>query len=216
MLGDLAGAVAAVRARDRDAVRARARPSTGRTSVKPRSRRTPSSGGWQSSGTSLGSRSTAVSSRWSACRWVTSTRVEAAARAPRRARAARTSGLRRSLGVSATAGRAPGGVEHRVHQHAAPRQLDQQGRVPDQPQPHRLRILHQTCTRPAHGPHSALAHSAPWRAPLICVVEDEAVIAAAVAARLRAEGFDGRGRPRRRRRRARCASACGPTSWSST
>ena len=30
-----------------------------------------------------------------------------------------------------------GRVEHRVDQHAAPRQLHQQGRVPDQPQPHR-------------------------------------------------------------------------------
>ena len=53
-------------------------------------------------------------------------------------------------------------------------------------------------------------------APLICVVEDEAVIAAAVAARLRAEGFDVEVAARRARPGSRCASACGPTSSSST
>ena len=37
--------------------------------------------------------------------------------------------------------------------------------------------------------HVRLAHSAAMTAPLICVIEDEEVIAAAVAARLRAEGF---------------------------
>ena len=37
--------------------------------------------------------------------------------------------------------------------------------------------------------HGRLAHSAAMSAPLICVIEDEEVIAAAVAARLRNEGF---------------------------
>jgi DNA-binding response OmpR family regulator len=36
----------------------------------------------------------------------------------------------------------------------------------------------------------ALAHSPPMAAPLICVIEDEVVIASAVSARLRAEGFE--------------------------
>ena len=56
------------------------------------------------------------------------------------------------------------------------------------PKPSR-RWLHGTCTGTAHGSHTALAHSGAVAEPLICVVEDDAVIASAVAARLRAEGF---------------------------
>jgi DNA-binding response OmpR family regulator len=37
--------------------------------------------------------------------------------------------------------------------------------------------------------HGRLAHSAAMSAPLICVIEDEEVIAAAIAARLRSDGF---------------------------
>jgi DNA-binding response OmpR family regulator len=50
-------------------------------------------------------------------------------------------------------------------------------------------ILHQTCTPSARRPHTPVAHCGGVSLPLICVVEDEEVIAAAVAARLRAEGF---------------------------
>jgi len=52
-------------------------------------------------------------------------------------------------------------------------------------------------------------------APLICVIEDEVVIASAVSARLRAEGFEvevARTGPQA----SACASACGPTWWCST
>jgi DNA-binding response OmpR family regulator len=50
--------------------------------------------------------------------------------------------------------------------------------------------LHETCTPPARRLHIVLAHSPAMAAsPLICVIEDEEVIAAAIATRLRAEGF---------------------------
>ena len=54
-----------------------------------------------------------------------------------------------------------GGVEHRVDEQAAPGELDEQGRVADQPQPHGL---HRICTGCAPGVHVPLAHSAPWAA----------------------------------------------------
>jgi DNA-binding response OmpR family regulator len=49
--------------------------------------------------------------------------------------------------------------------------------------------LHGICTEASPVAHTGVAHSAAMTTPLICVIEDEEVIAAAVAARLRAEGF---------------------------
>src|SRR5215216_3370939 len=161
--------------------------STGRTSVKPRSRSTPSSGGWQTRGTSLASRSTAVWSRWSACRWVTKTasrwRTSSSAGS-----GSSTSGLRRSLGVFATGARRPGRASGRPARGGppAPRARSHGGSTAAASPPDSAPNLHETRARLPYGPGTLGA----MRAPLICVVEDEAVIASAVAARLRAEGFE--------------------------
>jgi DNA-binding response OmpR family regulator len=49
--------------------------------------------------------------------------------------------------------------------------------------------LHGICTARSPVVHTRVADSAAMAPPLVCVIEDEEVIAAAVAARLRAEGF---------------------------
>jgi DNA-binding response OmpR family regulator len=49
--------------------------------------------------------------------------------------------------------------------------------------------MHRICTAASLVVHTGLAHSAAMAPPLICVIEDEEVIASAVAARLRSEGF---------------------------
>ena len=82
-----------------------------------------------------------------------------------------------------------GGVELRVDEQPGAGELDDERGVADQPQPHVAHDsapnLHGTRPRPAHRPGTLGVVGT----PLICVVEDEEVIAAAVAARLRAEGF---------------------------
>ena len=52
-----------------------------------------------------------------------------------------------------------------------------------------MRDLHGTATTSAHGAHTRGGTLGGVRGSLICVIEDEEVIAGAVAARLRAEGF---------------------------
>ena len=49
--------------------------------------------------------------------------------------------------------------------------------------------LHRIATASVTRSHMAVTHSSAANGPLICVIEDEEVIASAVAARLRAEGF---------------------------
>jgi DNA-binding response OmpR family regulator len=97
-----------------------------------------------------------------------------------------TSGLRRSFSVFSTGGRAAAGSS--IGSTSSWRPSTSSRRVA-------LRIrrrciaLHRICTVAQPALHTRVAHSAAMTAPLICVIEDEEVIAAAVAARLRAEGF---------------------------
>ena len=126
-----------------------------------------------------------MSSKWSRCRWVTST-ASRPSTTTSAGSGSSTSGLRRSFSVSSTGGRAPAGSS--IGSTSSCRPSSSSRSVA-------LRIRRR-CIAPARYLHAdlarraqRLAHSAAMTPPLICVIEDEQVIAAAVAARLRAEGF---------------------------
>ena len=141
LLADLARAVpalGALRSGCRDASRRRAR---GGRAVKPSACRRSVSGGWQKSGRCLSSSRFAVSSKWSRCRCVTSSGVEAGDDRLGRLRelaeraAARVGRVRDGLAGAR-------GVELRVDEQRLARVLDPERRGADQGQ---LHALH-TCT----------------------------------------------------------------------
>src|SRR3954447_4919168 len=159
--------------------------STGRTSVKPSPRKRSASGGWQSTGTSLGSRRRAVSSKWSPCRWVTRTASRRSTRASAGSGSS-TSGVGRGWGVFGTAGRAPCGSSCGSTRMRSPAARSSSVALRTSVRcmrsaPYRHNI------RPSRSYRGGTLGGV--RGSLICVIEDEEVIAGAVAARLRAEGF---------------------------
>ena len=153
--------------------------------MKPSPRSRSASSGWHSSGTSRGSSAAAVSSKWSRCRWVTST-ASTPSTTTSAGSGSSTSGLRRSFSVSSTGGRAPAGSSIGSTSSCRPSSSSRSVALRIR---RRCIALHGICTPTSPAVHTRMAHSAAMTPPLICVIEDEQVIAAAVAARLRAEGF---------------------------
>ena len=112
-----------------------ASPCTGRASVKPSACRRSASGGWQNSGRSATSSSRAVSSQWSRCRWVTrsvSTPSTTCCGGHREVPQRVAARVRRVGHGFAGAG----GIQLRIDQQRAARDLDPQRRGADQGQLH--------------------------------------------------------------------------------
>ena len=170
----------------------------------------------RTAGRSRWSSSSAVSSRWSRVQVGDEHGVDAARRPPRAARqldervAARVRRVRDG-GSRAPAGSSCGSTSRRV-----PRELDGASAW-------RIRVRFaraQACTESPRHPRSRSHRGGTLggvsAAPLICVIEDEEVIAARGRRAAAGRGLRGRGRARRPATASRCATACGRTSWCST